>query len=227
MPLDLQAKILTVLDSHAFRRVGSTEELTADIRIVAATNEDLEAAVAENRFRQDLYYRLNVVPVELPPLRDRDGDVLLIARYFLENYTQRYERSHLRLSRSAERWLLNYPWPGNVRELRNVIERAVLLTSGDLIQAEDLAIGKEEGDFRQQNAPSLEIDSLGDIRISLPPWGIALEDVERRLIQESLNQSEGNVSRAAQLLHISRDTLRYRIQKFGLNVRDYPGSQDA
>ena len=218
MPLDLQAKILTVLETRTFRRVGGLEAIQADIRFVAATNEDLEEAVAAGRFRQDLYYRLNVVPVHLPPLRERGQDILHIARHFLAIYSQRYQKGPSYFSPGAERWLLNYPWPGNAREVRNVIERAVLLSPGTLIRSEDLAIGKEEKDLAtEERPPAVEIDGLGEVRIALPPWGIALEDVERRLIEEALKQAGGNITRAAQLLHMSRDTLRYRIKKHRLD----------
>ena len=219
MPLELQAKLLSVLETRTFRHLGSTRDLHSDLRIIAATNEDIEASVRAGKFRQDLYYRLNVFPIPLPPLRRRGEDILLIAKHFLAIYAMRYKRGDLDLSRGAQHWLCNYAWPGNVRELRNVIERAVLLCRGTHIQAEDLAIGKEEGDFRTpEQPPALEIDTLGDIRITLPPWGIALEDVERHLIQAALRQADGNVSAAAQLLHISRDTLRYRILKYKFDI---------
>ncbi len=227
MPLDLQAKILSVLETRTFRRVGGMEDIQAEIRFVAATNENLQEAVAEGRFRQDLYYRLNVVPILLPPLREREKDILLIAGHFLAIYNQRYKKEALRFSQGAERWMLNYPWPGNVRELRNLIERAVLLSPTDLIRAEDLAIGEEEKDLLlQERSPAVEITGLGEIRIALPPWGIALEDVERRLIEEALDQAGGNITRTAQLLHMSRDTLRYRIKKHRLDTRAYPKEPD-
>lgn len=217
MPLEIQAKLLTVLETHTFRRLGGTKDIHSDLRIVAATNENLEASVQDNTFRQDLYYRLNVVPLNLPPLRTRSDDVILIAHHFLEIYGSRYKKAAPTLSNGAEHWLKNYSWPGNVRELRNLIERATLLSQGTVIQLADLTLGKEENDFQvSDQPPTVEIDDLGDIRINLPPWGIALEDVERRLIMAALHQTKGKVSAAAQLLHISRDTLRYRIKKYQL-----------
>ncbi len=217
MPLDIQAKLLTVIESHTFRHLGGTQDIHSDLRIVAATNENLSDAVREGRFRQDLYYRLNVVPLSLPPLRQRNEDILLIAHHFLNIYSSRYQKTNLKLSNGAEHWLKNYAWPGNVRELRNLIERATLLSNDNLIQLADLTVGKEENDFRvPDQPPTLVIDDLGDIRINLPPWGIAMEDVERRLIKAALQQTKGKVSFAAQLLHISRDTLRYRIKKYKL-----------
>lgn len=217
MPLEIQSKLLTVLETHTFRRLGGVQDIHSNLRIVAATNENLADTVRDGQFRQDLYYRLNVVPLSLPPLRQRSDDILLIAQHFLTLYSLRYHKSNLTLSKGAEHWLKNYAWPGNVRELRNLIERATLLCQNDLIQLVDLTLGKEESDYQiPDQPPSLEIDGLGDIRITLPPWGIALEDVERRLIKAALEQTQGKVSRAAQLLHISRDTLRYRMKKFKL-----------
>ncbi len=220
---DLQSKILSVLESLTFRRVGGLDDLHADVRIIAATNEDLEEAVSSGRFRQDLFYRLNVVPIQLPPLRDRQQDILLISNHFLGIYSERYRKSSLKFSKDAERWLRNYPWPGNVRELRNAMERAVLLCQSSMIGAEDLAIGKDERALRsEETSTAIKIDGLGEISIQLPAWGIALDDVESRLIDAALEQTAGNVSQAAQLLHISRDTLRYRIRKHRLDIRSYP-----
>lgn len=217
MPLDIQSKLLTVLESHTFRRLGGTQDVHSDLRIVAATNEDLSESVREGKFRQDLFYRLNVVPLSLPPLRERKTDILLLAQHFLGIYGARYNKKNPRFSNGAQHWLEKHPWPGNVRELRNIVERATLLSQSDLIDIDDLTLGKEAHDFQEPaHPPALEIDELGDIRITLPPWGLALEDVERRLIKAALEQTNGKVSAAAQLLHISRDTLRYRIKKFKL-----------
>ena len=226
MPPDLQAKLLTVLETRTFRRVGGMQDIHADMRFMAATNENLEEAVSAGQFREDLYYRLNVFPIRLPPLRERDDDVIEIARHFLVLYGNRYQQESCYFSQGAEHWLRNHDWPGNARELRNVIERAVLLCRGNQIQVADLAMGEAERDLQaQERPPAVETTGLGDIRIALPPWGIALEDVERKLIEEALKVARGNVSRAAQLLHISRDTLRYRIKKYRLD--ELPISQEA
>jgi two-component system response regulator AtoC len=215
MPLDLQSKILSVLDTRTFRRLGGTKDIRANLRFVAATNEELEQAVAAGRFRQDLYYRLNVVPIILPPLRERGNDILQIAEHFLDIYRKRYDKLKCEFSEVAERWLMNNAWPGNVRELRNIVERAVLLSPGDRIQVNDLAIGQTETE-RVEAPPVAEITGLGEIKIALPPWGLALEDVERKLIEAALKEAKGNITRAAQLLHLSRDTLRYRMKKHRL-----------
>lgn len=219
MPQDLQAKFLRVLETQTFRRLGSTADVQVDVRFVAATNEDLAAAVSSGTFREDLFYRLNVFPIELPPLRARGGDVLLIARHFLETYARRYAREGLQLSPEASAWLTRHDWPGNVRELRNVVERAVLLSTGNRILAEDLAISRAEGQrLPERRASGVEVTQLGEIRVDMPAWGIALEDVERKLIEAALARARGNVSRAAELLQITRDTLRYRIKKYRLDT---------
>jgi len=217
MPPDLQAKLLSVLESLTFRRVGGIADIRVDIRFVAATNEDLEAAVSTGRFRQDLYYRLNVVQLHIPPLRERGHDVLLIAQHFLKTYVERYGRSVDSLSPEAEGWLARHPFPGNVRELRNVIERAVLLCPGPQILPEDLALGTVSKPREDASGgAALEVTGLGEIRVDIPPWGIALEDIERKVIERALVQSGGNITLAARLLHVSRDTLRYRIKKHRL-----------
>ena len=182
--------------------------------------------MAEGRFREDLYYRLNVVPISLPPLREREDDILDIARHFLDLYTERYRKGSCHFSEGAERWLGNHTWPGNIRELRNIIERAVLLCAQDQIRVEDLALGQIERNLAVGQNPVLEITGLGEIRIAVPPWGIALEDVERKLIEEVLKIAGGNTTRSAQLLHISRDTLRYRIKKYRLDLASPPNSTD-
>ena len=227
MPFDLQSKLLSVLDRRSFRRLGGTRDIQVDVRFIVATNEDLAAAVADGRFREDLYFRLNVVPLPVPPLRERGDDILLFARHFLDIFARRYKEKAPRFSRGAERWLEGYPWPGNVRELRNVVERAVLLAPGEMIRVEDLIIGREEqGLLVREKAPVVEVTGLGEIRIALPPWGIALEDVERRLIEAALDAAEGKVTRAAQLLHVTRDTLRYRLGKHGLQDKASPAETD-
>ncbi len=217
MPTELQAKLLSVLGMQTFRRLGGTEEIVSDVRFIAATNEDLERAVSEGQFRPDLYYRLNVVRIPLPPLRHRGEDILEIAAHFLKLYSKRYQKQEYRISKGAKRWMLSYPWPGNIRELRNVIERVVLLSRSDRVGVDDLAVGKE-GDYSEQEAKaSLDVSAFGEIRITFPPWGIALADVERKLIVEAIKEAKGNVTRAAQLLHMSRDVLRYRLKKHRLN----------
>ena len=213
MPLARQAKILPVLEPRRFRRVGGTEELSAGCRFIAATNRDLEKAVKSGEFREDLYYRLNVIPIHLPPLRERGDDVLLLARHFLGEYCHRHGMSFRELSAEAETLLKAYPWSGNVRELKNEIERAVLLTDGPTIRASDLSINRRIWDRDSDKVAPVEVSGAGQVRITFPAWGLSLDDLERQVIKKALSHTRGNISQAAKLLHVSRDTLRYRMQK--------------
>jgi len=217
MPLGLQTKLLNVLETQQFRRVGGTEEIKVSVRILAATNEDLEERVQEGHFREDLYYRLNVVPIDLPPLRERDDDVLMIAEHYLQWYTSLHGVPPRQLAEDSRALFRVYPWPGNVRELRNVIERAVLMTDSRVIPASALSIDRRS---RRAVTPRpdtvFSIDQDGQVSIHFPTQGLVLEEVERQLIEAALAHTGGNVTRAADLLHISRDTLRYRITKYEL-----------
>ena len=216
LPLDLQGKILGVLETRKFRRVGATGELSASARFITATNMDLEEAVEAGGFREDLYYRLNVIPLQLPALRERGQDILRLARHFLEEYSRRHGVPFRTLSNEAQQLLLVHSWPGNVRELRNEMERVVLLTDNTEIEASDLSIDRRSSGQRQTRA--VEVSEAGLIEVSFPPWGISLEDLERRVIEEALAHTEGNISQAARLLHVSRYALRYRMQKHEIGV---------
>lgn len=222
MPLDLQAKLLNVFETLEFRRVGGTETLKVSLRFLAATNEDLEDAVHDGRFREDLYYRLNVVPIHLPALREREDDVLLLSEHFLDVYAKLHELPERSLSDDARSLLRYYPWPGNVRELRNVMERAVLMTDDSTIGAGDLAIDRRNKGRTPEPAAStntIDIDDTGTLHIhAFPEGGISLEDVEKQLVAEALRHTGGNVTRAATLLKTSRDVIRYRITKYGLGA---------
>ena len=221
MPLELQAKLLNVLETLRIRRVGGTVEIEVDVRFLAATNEDLEAAVRDGGFRSDPYHRLNVVPIEVPPLRMRGEDVRLIADHVLDEYTALHGTGARRLGESAQLLLSAYSWPGNVRELRHVIERAVLMTDRTVIRADDLIIDRRNYAAAAAVASSgIRLDEKGAISVEFPPQGLALEAVERELIRAALEKSGRNVTRAAELLHVSRDTLRYRISKYGLGGID-------
>jgi two-component system, NtrC family, response regulator AtoC len=216
MPLDIQAKMLHFLETRRFRRVGGTEELEVSLRILTATNEDLEQAVSEGRFREDLFYRLNVVPIDLPPLRARGDDVLLIAEHYLKWYSTLHGVELRTLAEDAKALFRAYAWSGNVRELRNVIERAVLMTDAPAIPASALSIDRRAGREGQSTARILTMDAAGQLSVDFPAEGLAIEEVEKRLIQAALAEVKGNVSKAAALLHLSRDTLRYRIGKYEL-----------
>ncbi len=207
MNLGAQAKLLRAIEMKAFTRVGGTREISVDIRIIGTTNRDLARQVAEGGFREDLYYRLKVIPLTIPPLRDRPEDILPLARHFLAQYARGSRKAIAGFAPRAERHLAEYPWPGNVRELRNAVERGVILTRGPLIDLEDLPL--EIAAPRARGGRLLA-------RLAADADQVTLEDVERRLIEEALATTQGNQVRAAKLLGITRDTLRYRMKKFGL-----------
>jgi DNA-binding NtrC family response regulator len=198
---DLQVKLLRALQEREILRVGGTERIPIDVRIVAATNQDLEHAVREGRFREDLYYRLNVIAIVLPPLRERRTDVALLVEHFLKKYAAGGRQKEL--SEQALSILMDYDWPGNVRELESVIERALLLSEGERIVPEDLPAAVRSRSAAPRGPFSLEI----------PDTGIDLEELERTLIAKALDKVAGNVSRAARLLGLSRRTLQYRLEK--------------
>jgi two-component system, NtrC family, response regulator AtoC len=201
----LQAKLLRFLEERAFRRVGGNADIQVDVRVIAATNRNLEDAVKQGKFRQDLFYRLNVLRVEVPPLRVRTDDVLLLAQYFIEAFSKEFRRPVRGLSAQAEKALLAYSWPGNVREMRNLVERAVLLAEDQVLQPSDF-------DSLHTAHPG-----TGDTRVfSVPASGLNLEDVEKQFVVQALERAGGNQTKAAALLGLHRDQIRYRIEKFGL-----------
>lgn len=219
MPLAMQAKILKVIENRTFRRVGGRETLTVDVRIVAATNRDLPSLVQRGEFRSDLYYRLNVLTIRLPPLRERRGCLPTLIDYFIRRLNREYGKGYSGISPDAMEYMQRYPWPGNVRELRNAIERAVMLGSEPEIQLEHLPeelSAPWQGDAAlpmvEMAAPTPANDGL---RIKLPPGGITMSEVEMKLIAMALQQHDNNQTKAAQALGMSRDTLRYRMKKFG------------
>ncbi len=205
LPLPAQARLLRVLQEGEVDKVGATAPVRVDVRVVAATRVDLEARVGEGTFREDLWYRLNVIPLRIPPLRERPGDVPILVEHFLVKHAQRHGRSVPRFEPAALDRLERYDWPGNVRELENLLERFIVLGRSETIAAADLP------EALRRDAPR-----FGGARMDLPPGGIVLEDVERGLIEEALRRSGGNQSSAARFLGISRQTLIYRMKKFGL-----------
>lgn len=220
MPLDLQAKMLGILETRRFRRVGGTEERDASVRFLAATNENLESLVEEGRFRKDLYYRLNVVPIDLPPLREREEDVILIAEHYLELFTSLHGIPPRRLGEDAWDLLRSYELPGNVRELKNVIERAVLMTDRNVICASDLIIDRRSRSAIAEHK-HVAIHANGansEVSIDFPPEGVAFDTIEREVIRAALEEGGGNITRTASLLKISRDALRYRMNKHGVQA---------
>jgi len=210
LELALQLKLLKVIEQKSVRRLGGLRTKTVNVRIVTATNRDLEKAIAEGEFRDDLYYRINAITLHVPTLRSRGDDILRLAQHFLEHYRQQYGFPPKVLSPQAEDVLLGYAWPGNVRELAHVIERAALLHTGRVVSVEHLGLN------RAVRTEPIVVGSDGSVQVDFAAGPIVLENVERALIQEALRASAWNRARAAELLGISRETLRYRLEKFDL-----------
>ena len=210
--LALQAKLLKLIEERKVRRLGSVRDVEVDVRIVAATHQPLEDRIREGKFRADLFYRLRGVQLRVPPLRERDGDIALLARHFLATAGAKYGRPGLILAPDAERALVGHRWPGNVRELRNIIEEAALLASGPTITASHL------GPWNGEPVPVAPPPASSGAPEAFPEAGVDLEQLERRLVEQALAKAEWNVTRAAKLLNLTRDTLRYRIEKFGLTA---------
>jgi len=200
MDLALQAKLLRILESRTFKRVGGTRDISVDVRVIAATNRDLEERMREKAFREDLFYRLNVIPLTIPPLRERKEDIIPLAERFLADLGKDLGKEIRKIEPDAARAMEEYPWPGNVRELKNVLERAMILSSAGSLGIEDLALKR-----------AVDLPLASD-----PSFPLNLEEMEHRLIAEALERCRNNQSSAAKLLGTSRDTLRYRMKKHGL-----------
>jgi DNA-binding NtrC family response regulator len=201
MTAGLQSKLLRFLEEKTFKRVGGLNDLRVDVRVIAATNRDLEDEVKAGKFREDLFYRLQVMPIHLPALRERRGDIRLLAEYFIDRFNREFRKRVRGLSPAAVTLLDQYTWPGNVREMRNAIERAMLLVDRDELEPDDFTT------LTRTVTPA---------QFRLPAEGVNLEEVERQLLIQALERSGGNQTQAAQLLGINRDQVRYRIEKFGL-----------
>jgi two-component system response regulator AtoC len=210
MNLSLQVKILKVIEEKTFRKVGGVVDIKVDTRILAATNRDLEELVKQGKFREDLYYRLNVIPVHIPPLRDRKEDIPMLIDFFIKKFNAELGRKIKGTKPPMMQILRDYHWPGNLRELRNVVERAVLLSDGDFLKIENLP----DSLLRPQKG---QITTLRE-NFALPQEGLDLSRLEKNLIEQALQRTGGNVSKAARLLSIPRDKLRYRVKKFGINL---------
>jgi two-component system response regulator AtoC len=216
MSLSLQAKLLCVLEEQTFRRLGGLKDINVDVRIVAATNKNLREAVNEGVFRQDLYYRLNVIQLEVPTLRERQEDVMPLARFFIEHYNLKFKRQVEGISREAENLLLAHDWPGNVRELRNAIERAMILEDTSYIHPSSLPISLRGGD-QPANFAVAAMGAESIVPRNGDSSGMSLADQERRLVIQALDRAGGNQTQAARLLRVTRDTLRYKMKKFSLH----------
>jgi len=212
MPRSLQAKLLRFLEEKAFRRVGGTRDIVVDVRIVAATNKDLRRLVSDGQFREDLFYRLNIFPVTLPPLRERADDIPLLVERFIRRYSEEFRKEVTGIDPAALAVMQAYDWPGNVREMRNLIERAMLLSTGGRLTLDSLPMELMIPAVVATDEEGGETQPL----VLLGPQGVDLRQVERLLVEQAMELAVGNQSRAAQLLRISRDQLRYRLQKYGL-----------
>ena len=222
LELSLQAKLLRVLEEGAFRRVGGLKDIPLDVRVIAASNRDLKTESEAGRFRLDLFYRLSVIQIDLPPLRERGDDILLLTEHYIAHFNERLRKRVRGLTPEVAEIFRSYPWTGNVRELRNVIERVMILEDDDLITTTYLPRGlapDEVGEAMSAARPGQgrgEADTAGDSlarQFHLPGEGIALEEVEMSLVRQAIARSGGNQTRAAELLGISRDQLRYRLKK--------------
>jgi DNA-binding NtrC family response regulator len=213
LKIGLQAKLLRVLEEGTFRRVGGLKDIPLNARVIAASNRNLKAESESGRFRLDLYYRLSIIQIDIPPLRERGNDIILLAEHFIEQLrSQSHSISVQKLSPEVSKIFLNYSWKGNVRELKNAVERCLILEESEVMTAKylpsDLVL-KTVISSNHSNGNLL----LGDLNFLLPPNGISLEAVEKGLIHQALERSHGNVTRAAKLLHLSRDQMRYRLKK--------------
>jgi len=197
----LQAKFLQVLDDQTFRRVGGVENLRVNVRRIAATNKNLEQHIRQGKFREDFYYRLNVIPITVPRLRERREDIPELVMRFMQHYSREFRKEIREISPEALRALVDHPWPGNVRELKNVVERAVLLAASNVLEKGDIVIGSPLGDRET---------------FELPAGGIEPEQVERSMFARAMAQAGGHLVRTAMLLGISKDAPRYRIKKYKL-----------
>jgi two-component system response regulator AtoC len=219
MSLTIQVKILRVLERMSFRRVGGTKDVKVSVRIISATNSDLEGAIQAKTFREDLYYRLKVVPVFIPPLRERKEDIYLLLKHFLNHFNKQFNKNFGDVEDAAYDVILNYPWPGNIRELKNMVERVVLLEDDTVLRT-----GHLPASIRQGTAPVKEVSAVRRLEIELSrPFteeGVAFEElmggVERELIEKAMREAGGNQSQAARYLRLNRDKIRYRLRNLNM-----------
>lgn len=206
MEIGMQAKLLRFLEDRTFRRIGGTKSMPVDVRIISATNKDLIKAIEDKSFRNDLYYRLQVIPIFLPALRERKDDIIVLVNHFMENFSKEFNKPMKGISSMAEKLLVEYNWPGNIRELKNVIERAIILGTDENLLLENLPL-EIVAKASQMTVPMTTF--------KLPPEGIDIEEVERELIKQSLDMTDWNQSKAAKKLNLGIDAFRYRMKKFG------------
>jgi DNA-binding NtrC family response regulator len=212
VPGSTQVKLLRVLQDREFERLGGTKTIKVDVRVVAATNQDLRAALEEGKFREDLYYRLNVVPISIPPLRNRREDIPYLVDHFIARFVGESNKPIRGITPDALKKLMEFHWPGNVRELENIIERAVALSTGEIIDADDIRLDLSPA----KPVYGVAAGTRGGDAGPFPPDGVTLEQFEDEIINEAMRRTTGNKSQAARLLGISRNALRYRLSKMGL-----------
>jgi two-component system, NtrC family, response regulator AtoC len=229
----LQAKLLRVLEDQVIRRVGGVRDMQVNVRVIAASNRDLERAVRDSQFRQDLYYRLAIIAIFIPPLRERTEDILPLVEFFIDLYSRKFKKSARGITPETRRLLLAHSWPGNVRELKNSIERAMILEEEQMLRPIYLPFAV--GETARSGITAFEHTStVGDgsrqlpegrtlPRLYIPEQGTSLEEVERTMVELAMRQANGNQTHAARLLDISRDALRYKLKKFGL----VPGDEES
>lgn len=215
---DLQVKLLRVLQERSFYRLGGSKEISIDVRVIASTNKNLETLVEEKEFREDLFYRLNVARIQLPPLRDRGHDILTLATSFVKEFNQKFSKNVTGFSPDAADLMMNYPWKGNIRELRNVIERVVLLETNDLITKDSLSFLKTSERVQSKNGEGIVEIPDGEHYLKISKTGVPMGNVLKDLIIQTLKITGGNQIKAAKLLGISRAKLRYRIEQLGINI---------
>jgi DNA-binding NtrC family response regulator len=209
----LQAKLLKLLEEKTIRRIGSVKERKVSLRIISATNRDLEAMVREGKFRSDLYFRLRIISVKVPPLRERGNDILLLARHFLNVHGRRYGKPGLYFSEEAESVMMKYYWPGNVRELRNMLEQTALLSPTDVVTPKQLALCPG---LAPNSGCERVFHDVDEVCMSMPKNGAHIADVEKNMVVKTLERTGWNVTKSAKMLGLSRDMMRYRIEKLGL-----------
>ncbi len=213
LAIGLQAKLLRMIEDRQVRRLGSTKFHEIDVRIIAATNQDLKACISKKTFREDLFFRLNALPIHIPPLRERHEDIIALVKHFLVEYSKKYNRHFRGFTQEVLNLLLSYHWPGNVRELAHVIERICIMYDGEMVEACHLPAEIVS------NSPSFP-ENLSSFPLVIPPGGIRLDEVVDRfietLVKKALEMANGNVSKAAKLLGIPRGTFRYKMEKYHL-----------
>ena len=227
----LQAKLLRVLEDQVIRRVGGVRDMQVDVRVIAASNRDLERAVRESQFRQDLYYRLAIISIFLPPLRERKEDILPLVEFFISRYNRKFRKNVAGITDETRKLMLKYDWPGNVRELKNAVERAMILEEANQLKPDYLpfAVAKQHSALTAfESSSGHNGSSIGKElpngrslpKLDIPEGGTSLEEVERELVEIAMAQASGNQTHAARLLDISRDALRYKLKKFGIGASE-------